>query len=583
MQYKYIKGGFLKMRKRKLLSVLIAGMVSLSVVLTGCGSKTEPAKEGTKTEAKMDADQTINLIGYDFKSLDPSVISDAESFTTLTNVYESLCKEVVKDGVTTLAPAGAESYDVSSDKMVYTFHLRKDAKWSDGKPVTAKDYVFSWKRLINPATGADYMTFLADMGVKGAKEIVDAADKKADAATLQGLVDKLGVEAKDDYTFVVTLAQPTAFFESALSFKCLVPQREDKFKELGDQYGVDPTKMVYNGPFVVSEYAKGSKIVYKKNDQYWDANNVKLQTAVGHIVNEPATITKMFEGKELDVAAATGDDLTKLKKEAEAGQFQYISGVDTSAYFNYFNVERPNLKSAKLRLALSLALNRQQYLDVVFKRNIVSNGLVPSGIAVSGKDYRKEVAEPLKDVKDDPKALFAEGLKEIGVSDASKLDLTLLLGPASTTTKAIADYLQKTYKDTFGFELKIKFSADSQAYFKDRQNGNFDICAGGWGADYNDVSTFFGVFLSNNPNNNGRYKSAEYDKLVNDAANESDAAKRVDLYKQAETLLIAKDAAITPTYYRDINTFEQNYVKGYYIPKFGGYYDLSTTYISGKE
>ncbi|WP_163215862.1 peptide ABC transporter substrate-binding protein [Clostridium thermarum] len=583
------------MKKRKLLTVLMAAALSVTVFMTGCGKKgggeTTPSPiagetPGSETpgqeEIKLDADQTINVIGYDFKTLDPSLISDSESFTTLTNVYECLVRESVEDGVVVNKMAGAESFEVSEDGTVYTYKLRKEAKWSDGQPVTAKDYEYSWKRLIDPRTAADYMTFLEEIGVKGASEVIAAAEK-GDAAIDEALAN-LGVKAIDEYTFQVTLAQPTPAFESAVAFKCLAPIREDLVKAQGDSFGNDPATMVYNGPFVVSEYAKGSKIVYKKNPNYWNADSVKLETAIGHIINETATIVKMFEGKELDVAGASGDDLTRLKKLAEQGEYQYITGTDTTAFFNYFNVERPVIKNAKVRRALSASADRQQFLNVVFKRNIPSWGIVPAGMQVSGKDYRALVEEPLKSVKiDDVKALFMEGLKEEGITDPSKLKIELLNGPATTRSKAIAEYWQKTWKDTFGFELVLNFAVDAQTYFKERQAGNFDIVSGGWGADYNDASSFFGVFISSNPNNNGNYNNPKYDELVLAAAKELDADKRVQLYKEAETLLIVEDAAVLPTYYADIHQFRQNYVKGFYIPKFGGYYDLSETYISGKE
>jgi oligopeptide transport system substrate-binding protein len=569
------------LKSKKILATVVAAILATSV-LAGCASKTPAPAPNTASESKMDANQTINIIGYDYKTLDPSLISDTESFTTLTQVYESLVRENVKDGVVVNEMAGAESFSVNADKTVYTYKLRKEAKWSDGKPVTAKDYVFSWKRLVDPRTAADYMTFLDEIGVKGAAEVIAAAEK-GDAA-IDAALAKLGIKAVDDYTFEVTLKQPTAYFESAVAFKCLAPQREDKFKELGKEYGSDPAKMVYNGAFTVSEYAKGSKIVYKKNPTYWNAKAIKLETAVGNIVDEPTTIVKMFDSGELDVAGASGEDLAKLKTRAKAGEFQYITGMDTSSFFNYLNVTRPVLKNAKVRQALTASVNRQQFLDVVYKRFVASNGLVPPEIGVSGKDYRKAVAEPLKEFKPaDLKKLFMEGLAEEGITDAAKFQPVLLMSQANTTRKATAEYFQKTWKDTFGFELKINFTPDSQTYFTERQKGNFDIVAGGWGADYNDASSFFSVFLSGTANNNGKYNNPAYDKLVNDAAKETDADKRIELYKKAEKLLIVDDAAVIPTYYQDVNQFRKNYVKDFYLTKFGGYYDLYRTYIQGKK
>lgn len=561
------------MKKKKILAVLLAGVVSSSIVLAGCGSS---------DSGDSSADQTLNLVGFDFKSLDPNVVSDSDSFTTLQNIYECLTKEVSKDGEEKTELAGAEKIDISADNLTYTIHLRKDAKWSDGKPVKASDYEYSWKRLTNPSTGADYMTLLDELNVKGASEVMAAAEAKKSEDEVNKLVDQLGVQAQDDYTLVVTLSKPTPYFENALSFRVLAPVREDKVKEQGDTFGSDPAKMVYNGPFTISDYSKGSKIVYKKNDSYWDAKNVKLTEATGQIITETTTLVKMFEGGELDVTGASKDDLSRLKEKAKNGEFQYISGSGAGAYFNYYNVTRGVLKNTKVRKAMSLALDRQQFLDVVYKRCIPSYGLVPDGVSVGSKIYRKEVPETLKTSVDEAKKLMTEGLKEEGITDPSKVSIDFLLGTQSSVTKGIGDYIQRTFEDTFGIKIKQDFTADAQTYYKRRTEKDFDMCGGGWTADYNDVSSYFNIFTTGNGNNSGSYSNKEFDSLVKEASAETDESKRIELYKKAEDILINEDPGVMPTYYSDVNTFAKNYVKGYQIPKFGGNYDLSGVYIQGK-
>lgn len=563
------------MKSKRILATVVASLM-ITTILAGCGKKEEAAAPTTK----MDADQTINLMGYDFKTLDPALASDTETFTTLNAVNEGLVKETFKDGKVGTELAGASSITTNADKTVYTIKLR-DTKWSDGKPVTAENYVFAWKRQADPASASDYMSFLAEIGVKGAAELMDAVDKN-ESAKFPELVNALGIKAIDATTLEITLKGPTAYFMSALAFKGLVPGREDIAKTQGEKYGSDYKTMVFNGPFVIAEYAKGSKIVFKKNDNYWNKAKVNITTANAIIVEEGQTITKMFEGKELDWATVSGDNLEKLKTEAKTGTFRYVPGMDVSAFYNYLNVTRPVLKNVKVREALSLAFNRQQYLDVVFKRDIPSWGAVPPAIAVGDKDYRKEVPEPLKTIKDDPKAMMTAGLKEEGITDPTTVTFTLLNSKQTSVRQASSEYIQKFVKDTFNINVKIVYTVDSPTYFAERTKGNFDICSGGWGADYNDVNSFFAVFLSNSANNNGKYKSAEYDKLVNAAAAEADTAKRLEGYKKAEQLLIVKDAAIMPTYYQDLSNFEQNYVKDLYIQKFGGKYDFSRAYISGK-
>ena len=556
------------MKSKKILASLLAcAMISTTLLLAGCDNDKEPSP----ITDKPDAEQIINIIGYDYKTLDPALGSDAETFTTFTQVYEGLTKEVMKNGKVTTELAGAASITPNADKTVYTIKLR-DSKWSDGKQVTAHDYEFSWKRQCDPKNASDYISFLDEIGVKGAAEF--AAEK--------GSADGVGVKALDDKTLQVTLKQPTAYFESALAFKGLVPGRKDLADAQGDKYGTDFTKMVYNGPFVIADYQKGSKIVYKKNENYWNAKEVKLLNANAHIIEEPATMVKMFESKELDMTGATGDDLNKLKERAKSKEFGYFPSIDASAYYIYLNVQRDVLKNEKVRRALSLAFNRQQFLDVVFKRHVASNGAVPPEMTIGNKEYRKEVPEPLKALKEDPKKLMEEGLKELGITDPSKVKLLLLNGKSNAVRKASSEYIQKFYNDTFGINIEIKYTVDSPTYFTERTEGNFDICTGGWGADYVDINSFFATFLSDNQNNNGKYNNPEYDRLVKEAAKELDPAKRLANYRKAEELLIAKDAAVVPTYYQDINNFRHNYVKEMYIPKFGGYYDLAKVYLSGK-
>lgn len=572
------------MTSRKILAAVLTGLfITSTFCLGGCASKETTTKPNNETKIKMDADQTINLVGYDFKTLDPALASDVETFTTLNAVYEGLVDEVMKDGKVTTELAGAKSITPNADNTVYTIKLRDDAKWSDGKAVTAQDYVFGWKRQADPAMAADYISYLNEIGIKGADELLAAIDK-GQKDKYSELLNNLGVKALDDKTLEVTLQKPTAYFISALAFKGLAPGREDLAKAQGDKYGSDYKTMVYNGPYVISDYQKGSKVIYKKNDTYWNKKAVNISTANCFIITEPQTIAKMFEGKELDMVNFNidGDDIAKMKKEAESGTFAYESGMGVSSFYIYPNNKRPVLKNAKVRLAMSLAFNKQQFLDVVFKRNVPSWGMVPPGICAGDKDYRKEVPEPLKNIKEDPKELMKEGLKEEGITDPSKITFVLLNSKANSIRQASSEYVQKFLKDTFGINTKIVYSVDSPAYFADRTKGNFDICIGGWGSDYNDVNSFFACFLSNSSNNNGKYNNPEYDKLVTEASGEADSSKRLDMYKQAEELLLVKDAGVIPTYYEDENTFTQNYVKNLYIPKFSGRYDFTRAYISGK-
>lgn len=556
------------MKSRKIIALLLALVMVASIALAGCGSKPADNQGGDK----IDADQTLKIVGYDYGSLDPASQSDVESFTTYQQVYEGLEREVNKDGKDGMELAGAKKVDVSPDKLTYTFTLRDDAKWSDGQPVKAQDYEFGWKRLIDPANAFDYGNFLSMV-----KNVPAYQDGKAS-------IDDVGIKALDDKTFQVTLSVPTPYFEKMMAFKCLVPQRKDLFDKLGKDYGTDYKTMLYNGPFVISEYQKGSKIVYTKNDKYYDAAKVKLQKAECPIVDEPATLVQMFQNKELDQTGASGDFIAQLDAGKEAGKYSHITGTNASAFYILFSFKNPVFKSVKFRQAIIAAFDKQAFLDTVYKRFIPAYGIVPTQLMAGDTEYRKVVQEPVKSWMQtaDSKALMADALKELGVSDPSKIKLTLLLGPQTTSSSAQGQFIQGQLQDKLGIKVEIKYSVDSPAYFTDRSKGNFDLCSGGWGADYNDISSYFDIFRSTDQNNNGKYNSSKYDELVKDADTNPDEAKRVEAYKQAEQELLIDNPAVVTTFYQDFQTFRYDYVKGLFMTLFGGYYDLKDTYIQGK-
>lgn len=463
----------MKIRKKTFVSFLSIAVLSLSL-LAGCGGRDEEASSPASSGPAV-ADQTLNIIGYDYTSLDPSVVSEKASFTAIGNIGEGLFRQVSKDGKTVNELAGADKMTVSDDKTVYTFHIR-DSQWSDGKPVTADDYVTSWRRLADPKVSKGYLSFLDEIGVKGATPT--GVDNPED----------LGVKALDDKTFQVTLKAPNPYFESTLVFKALYPVREDKVKELGSQFGIDYKNMVYNGPFIISDYEKGSKIIYKKNDKYWDAKNIKLETANAIVVNEPATYNKMFDSKKLDVIFGVGDFIKPLEDRANAGEIQEMKSNDPRVNYYIFNTKNKFLSNSKVRLAISLAYNRETQLDAVWKTNTVAYGNVPQGILVGQDEYRQKVPEPLKAVQEDPKALLTEGLKELGADpDPSQINLKLLLTQQNSTLSAQAQYIQSQLKQNLGINLTISFAVDNPSYIRSRSAGEFDICAGSWGADYNDA------------------------------------------------------------------------------------------------
>lgn len=568
------------MRKNRLTALLLVLAMAITVALSGCGG-TQPADNTTtaggqtQQEQKLDADQTVRLIGYDYKSLDISAESDSNSFTTFCNVFEGLGRETVDEsGAHKISLALAQDMKVSTDGLVYTFTLR-DAKWSDGKPITAKDFEYSWKRLIDPEKAYDYGNFISMV-----KNVVEYQAGKAK-------IEDVGIKAKDDKTFEVTLAYPVPYFNQLIAFGCLSPQREDVVNSLGEAYGQSWDKIVYSGPFTISDYQKGSKIVYKKNPQYWDAANVKLETAECPIVNEQATIVQMFQAKQLDNIGASGDYLKQLRDQMDAGGFNNIQGPNSGTQYIAFNMKTPVFASAKTRQAMVACFDRQALLDTVYKRFVPAWGFICPQLACGDKEFRSVVPEPQKKLANDtkdPKALFIEGLKDMKMDpDPSKISLKFLVGMQTSVTSALAQFVQNQFQTKLGIKLELVFTPDNPTYFQERTKGNFDLCGGGWLADFNDVSNFFGIFNSKDGNNNGKYNNKQFDDLLDQGLKELDNAKRIEIYKQAEEIMCATDPAVIDTYYQDFQTFRYNYVKGLQLPLFGGLYSFRDCYIAPRQ
>ncbi|KGN03556.1 peptide ABC transporter substrate-binding protein [Clostridium novyi A str. 4570] len=548
--------------KKKVLAVMLTAALATTMLFTGCGSSSKGAKEAGKTTAKSGG--TLNVDLPEIKTLDSAQSQDNISATPIGAAFEGLTR--ANNGKMELA--AAKECKVSEDKKTYTFTLR-DLNWTDGKPVTAKDFEYAWKRLVDPKTKAPYSTFINGI-VKNAEKISGG----------KGNPEELGVKAKDDKTLVVTLEKPVPFFEELTAFTALFPVRRDIVEAQGEKYGSDPTKMVFNGPFVVESWQKGGKTVLKKNDKYYDAKDVKLDGVVFQDIKELPTKYQMFSAKQLDSIGATGEYREKLKMDGEKGKCVFKTAKTPSAFYMIYNMNGKNklLTNPKIRLALSLAMDRETYVNKIYKRGFVAYGLIPETIKCIDKDFRAEVPEPLKAViaeKKDPKALFVEGLKELKIDpDPSKYTLNYMSQGAAAFDKQSGEYFQNQWKTKIGVNVNITQPASFSDYLTKCQSGEFEIAMSGWGADYNDPSSMTDVFSKSNGNNHSKYYNAKYEEIIAKANAELDPAKRLDLFKQAEQLLVVEDAGIAPVFYKDLSSAEQNYVKGIQNPAFGASMEL---------
>ncbi|MCR3761820.1 peptide ABC transporter substrate-binding protein [Clostridium felsineum] len=561
------------MKSKKLISVLLSAIVVSSIALTGCGSSSN------STTADKDQHLNLEINVADVKTLDPSKGTDGYSAYVLQETMEAIARDEVKNGKEVVVPAGAKSWSQSSDGLTWTFKLR-DNKWSDGKAVTADQYVYALRRSLDAKTASEYAYLLVNAGIKNG----DAVNK----GTMSP--DQLGVSAPDSKTLVINLSHPCAYFEKLLNFKFFIPQRQDMVDKAGSKYGSAADTLVYNGPFKITSMVSGSKMELVKNDQYWDKKNVKLDKVTMNFMDDANTMLNALQSGQIDVADTSRPEWTNKLKSS--GKFDQITGnVPANSYLN-FNVQDKNklLTNAKIRKAISLALNREDYLKTIgHSIGTVSYAWVPKAVQIGTDAYRDKASDvTLKNSKENPKELFKEGLKELGMdTDLSKVVLTDEEAGTDERHKQEGDYLINAFKKNLGVTLKVDYKEWKQ-FLQDEQDLNYEMQSGQmWSADYNDPMTFMDMWETDAAKTVNGYSSKEYDALIEDAKIQKDESKRLDDFKKAEDILINKDAAIAPTYSQGMSIFAYKYVKGLQTPVFAASgsrnVEFKYAYISGKK
>lgn len=565
------------MKNKKIISLIIV-FFSISICLLGCGKlpggKDTPDlkidNEQTKQQM-MEKEQYLNLfIGDNIDTLDISKSSDAYSSQIIMETNEGLTRWSVKAGKDQLEAAGAKSWEVSDDNRIWTFYLR-DQKWSDGQPVTAKQYVDSWIRLLDHDTGADASLIHI---IKGAEEFSSGKGKKED----------VGVEAVNDKVLKIILKEPAPYFVQLTAQSKLYPIRIDKVEQAGEDYGKDIDKLVYNGPFVIKEWVKDSHITLKKNDDYWDKKNVKLNEVNFQMIEKEPEKMRMFENKELDVVEATRAHKDRYKVMSQNGDMGYRSVYTPEYDYEVFNCKDKNklFTNSKIRLAFSLAMDRNGLTDIVFDKNHPAYGMVPFKISSEKVQYREMIQEPLKLIRDDPKTLFKQGLSELGLDSEARYTVSYLVVGTDDFIRTRAEFMQDQWQKALDVDVKLDFVSDYQQFDSKLKSGDFQITGITKDSVYNDPMVFFEEFTSDNPNNYGNYSSKEFDDAINRVKHEKDYSKRLKLYADAERIVLCKDAAIAPAVYKARNIFIHNYVENLMTPMFGPYYEFKYVHIDGR-
>lgn len=579
---------------KRLLAMLLAGVMVIGT-LAGCGDgTTEVATAGDSNVSNATTDNNSGdsaAAGTDSQVLNLRATSFGNNYDVqdmgwrwmMGDCYEGLYRNVADEEGEHFILAGAESVDISEDGLVYTFHLRQNAKWSDGEPVTAHDYEYGWKRLLDPSRGYDYASF--------ALNIVGAAEYNSGS----GSKDDVAAKALDDYTFEVTLKMADPTFESKLVATPLYPTREDIAEAAGDNWGKDWKLCVYNGPFSMTELVEDNKMVWSKNPYYWNADNTKLETVNWFLIAEDSTAATMFENGELDALQTSGDYASKYSAEASEGKYVELTsdypGTVTMNYEFRDGGLSGLMKNVKIRKAISYCIDRDEMVEAVYGRYKPAYAYVAPAITFNGEPWRNQVGEPMKDEYDqyagDPaklQALFQEGLDELGVTTPiSDITLSLLTSGNTIENQSEREYIQQVISQKLGCRVELNSVGDYALFKAQRDDNQYDIMLGGWWSDYNDPLDYLNTFHTGYYDSYGFYSNPEYDALSDSLSGENDMQKRMEIYKAMEEKLMLEDCALAPIYYNTKQVFLQNWVKDFRTSSFGASQELYITYIEGRN
>lgn len=550
--------------KKKLSLALALGLVCSSV-LTGCGGgnaetqpqtiaalTTEAATEAATTEAVQaeteanGAQEMVFVLSNEPDGIDPGVTNNSFASTFLVNCFEGL---VTYDATGTVVPGNAESWDISEDGTVYTFHLRDGLKWSDGTDLTAEDYVYALQRVLNPETAGQYVDIVTAY-VKNAKEYY------AGEAT----AEELGVKAVDPQTLEITLIQPTSFFIDLLTMWVFDPVQKATIEANGDQWTASPETYVCNGPFKITEMNMGESMVLEKNEHYWDAENVTMEKVTLRYILDTSTALTAYESGEVDgIRNIPSSDYARLK--AENAGIQSVPNYGT-VYYN-INCEKEPYNNPLVRKALNLAVDRQAIIDNVVQVDATPayNFLAP-GYVVDGTDITEGRSDRGLSPNADPEAAKA-ALAEAGYPDGEGFPTLQLSYYSDDTVKKVVEAMAEMLETNLGIEVEIT-SNDWAIFYENVQKGNYEVAAMGWSADYTHPMSFLPLLVTDDANNNSFYSNPEYDAMVEQIKAETDPAKAVELIKQAEDLVMDEYPFIN-LYYKANNFLMKDYVKGYYM------------------
>ncbi|MDH5933136.1 ABC transporter substrate-binding protein [Vibrio splendidus] len=509
------------MYKNKITQALLLG-AGLAVAATSTLSIAAEVPAGTEL-AKVQ--ELVRGNGTEVATIDPHKSQGVPESHVIRDLLEGL---VNQDGEGNTIPGVAESWE-TTDNKTFTFHLRKDATWSNGDPVTAEDFVYSWQRAVDPATASPYAWYMEYTKMVNAKDIVAGKKDKSE----------LGVKAVDANTLVVELDTAVPYFVMMMGHTTMKPVHQATVEKFGDQW-TKPGNFVGNGAFSVDKWVVNERLVLKRNDQYWNNDKTVLNKVTFlPIENQVAEMNRFLSG-EIDFTNELPTEHFKRLKKEYAEDVSVAGNLCT--YYYIFNTKKAPFDDVRVRKAISYAIDRNIVSDAIlaqgqkpayFLTPEITAGFNPE-LPAYGKMSQKERNEEA-----------ARLLEEAGYGKDNPLNFNLLYN-TSENHKKIAVALGSMWKKTLGLKVTLE-NQEWKTYLSSKDSGDFEVARAGWCGDYNEASSFLTLMKSNNTTGGVHYDSAEYDQIIDKALNSTSAEEREALYLEAEALM-AKDMPIAPIY-----------------------------------
>ena len=518
---------------RKILAII--SIMALTFSLTACGGGTKDSKAEGNNESVEDTSTSGTplkvQIDAEIASMDPQIATDGISFEVLAAVTEGLYS-LSDDG--SAVEAIADKVEKSEDGLTYTVTL-KDTKWSNGTPVTAKDFVFAWRRLLDPATASEYSFIAGIAGIKNADAIVNG----------EMTPDQLGITAKDDKTLVIELDTPVPFFESLMAFPSFFPVNEEFYNKCGDKFATTVDTILCNGAFKVASYEPAATTInLEKNTNYWDADKVQLSGIQYQVIKDSQQTMLSYQNGDLDVATLSGEQVEQFQADPEfqsimAGYLWYISP----------NLKTPGLENENLRKALALSYDKDAIVNNILKDgSIKADFAVPTLLATGpdGKDFRDGTDTYLSTDKAKALEYYDKAKEELGKDSFSYTMIVEDTESAQNVAQFIQAEIQKTLP---GVTINIE-TMPKKNRVERMQEGTFELGLTRWGPDYADPMTYLDMWTTDSPNNYGFWSNAEFDQIIQSAKKGElalDVNARWDALKKAEKMVM-DEAVIFPVY-----------------------------------